>query len=211
MRNTITSAASQSRSLVMAVIIGTAFATSGASKVSAATLVQAVRQSQSHDPTPDVLNEIMRYCNACWRNARVPVDDWGDCTQQVFTRLLERIEPSKWSMLLNNDESDERREFVRAIDTIKKRSQRVRRYSEITSDCADHRNLSEARRSELLEQVEAASQAALSPRQQRIVELSASGWNIPEIATELGTTPERISDEKYKAIRKLRSHLGVDA
>ncbi len=34
---------------------------------------------------------------------------------------------------------------------------------------------------------------------------------VPEIAEELRTTPERVSDEKYKAIRKLRSHLGVDA
>ena len=30
-------------------------------------------------------------------------------------------------------------------------------------------------------------------------------------AVELGTTPERVSDEKYKAIRKLRSELGVEA
>ena len=32
-----------------------------------------------------------------------------------------------------------------------------------------------------------------------------------DIAAELGTTTERVSDEKYKAIRKLRTHLGVDA
>ena len=50
----------------------------------------------------------------------------------------------------------------------------------------------------------------LSPRQRKIVELSADGWAVPDIAAELETTPERVSDEKYKAIRKLRTHLGVD-
>lgn len=51
----------------------------------------------------------------------------------------------------------------------------------------------------------------LSDRQQQIINLSADGWGVPEIAVELGTTTQRISDEKYKAIRKLREKLGVDA
>ena len=49
----------------------------------------------------------------------------------------------------------------------------------------------------------------LSPRQRRILELTADGWPVPEIATELGTTVERVSDEKYKAIKKLQHHIGV--
>ena len=56
-----------------------------------------------------------------------------------------------------------------------------------------------------------AANAVLSPRQRRIVEMSAAGWAVPDIASELNTTPERVSDEKYKAIRKLRTHLGVDS
>jgi RNA polymerase sigma factor (sigma-70 family) len=211
MRQTLSTAASQSRSLVVAMLLGTAFATSGASKVSAATTHQSVRESQSIDPTPELLDEILRYCNACWRNARLPFDDWGDCTQQVFTRLLERVEPARWAMLLDNTESEERREFVRAIDTVKKRTQRTRRFSDYDNHLADDRNTNDSSRRDLWEAVDGAAKEVLSPRQQRIVELSAGGWNIPEIATELGTTPERISDEKYKAIRKLRSHLGVDA
>jgi DNA-binding NarL/FixJ family response regulator len=50
----------------------------------------------------------------------------------------------------------------------------------------------------------------LSDRQRRIVELSADGWAVPDIAAELRTTPERVSDEKYKAVRKLRAELGVE-
>ena len=47
----------------------------------------------------------------------------------------------------------------------------------------------------------------LSERQQRIVRLSFEGWSVHEIAAELRTPPERVSDEKYKAIRKLRDRL----
>ena len=61
------------------------------------------------------------------------------------------------------------------------------------------------------EAVNVAAVQVLSERQKRIVELSANGWAVPDIAAELGTTTERVSDEKYKAIRKLRTHLGVDA
>jgi DNA-binding NarL/FixJ family response regulator len=51
----------------------------------------------------------------------------------------------------------------------------------------------------------------LSFRQQRILTLTADGWDVPGIATELGTTPERVSDEKYKAVRKLRAVLKVES
>ena len=46
-----------------------------------------------------------------------------------------------------------------------------------------------------------------SPRQQAILRLSFEGWSVQEMAEELRTPPERVSDEKYKAIRKLRAHL----
>ena len=45
----------------------------------------------------------------------------------------------------------------------------------------------------------------LSPRQQRIVRMSFEGWSVHDIASELRLPPERVSDEKYKAIRKLRA------
>jgi RNA polymerase sigma factor (sigma-70 family) len=49
----------------------------------------------------------------------------------------------------------------------------------------------------------------LSSRQERIVQLSLDGWPVQDIAEELGLSAERVSDEKYKAIRKLRSHFRV--
>ena len=36
--------------------------------------------------------------------------------------------------------------------------------------------------------------------------MSAEGYAVQEIADRLAIGPERVSDEKYKAIRKLRAH-----
>jgi RNA polymerase sigma factor (sigma-70 family) len=63
-----------------------------------------------------------------------------------------------------------------------------------------------------IEQRAAMNQAAervLSERQQRILNLICDGHNVADIATELAMTPERVSDEKYKAIQKLRGHFQV--
>jgi DNA-binding NarL/FixJ family response regulator len=112
--------------------------------------------------------------------------------------------------VLIDEETAERKEFFRAIDAIKKRTQRARRYVELSVDFADARHWANTTLQEQRDALRHASHAVLSPRQQRIVELTAHGWAVPDIAAELHTTPERVSDEKYKAIRKLRHHLGVD-
>src|ERR687883_408345 len=67
-------------------------------------------------PTAKAVEDISKYCQACWRNARLPADRWQDCTQAVFVRLLERVEADKWGTVLVDSETAERREFLRAID-----------------------------------------------------------------------------------------------
>ena len=46
------------------------------------------------------VTDISKYCQTCWRNARLPADRWPDCTQAVFVRLLERVEADKWGTVL---------------------------------------------------------------------------------------------------------------
>ena len=55
--------------------------------------------------------------------------------------------------------------------------------------------------------VDQAAAELLSSRQQRILRLSFEGASVQEIADELHLPAERVSDEKYKAIKKLRQHL----
>jgi len=54
------------------------------------------------------------------------------------------------------------------------------------------------------------SHKVLSQRQQQeSCGLTCDGWSVPEIADEMSTTVERVSDEKYKAIRKLRKETAL--
>jgi RNA polymerase sigma factor (sigma-70 family) len=121
--------------------------------------------------------------------------------------LLERVSPDAWSRLLR-EESEERREFLRAIDAVKKRTQRgQRRSSGLNGIVPDPRDPNERHLADDREAVRQAAGELLSPRQQRILQLSFEGWAVQDIATELQLPAERVSDEKYKAVRKLRAHL----
>lgn len=158
----------------------------------------------------DVVRDIQRYCTVCWRNARLDPTLWDDCTQEVCCRLLTKARAGQLDLnQVLAEDTPERRELVRAIDMVRKRVQRAKRHQAIDSLTAasfdeDRRDRN---RLELGEILEAARHAVLSPRQDRILELWMRGWPVPEIGTELGMPVNRVSDEKYKALRKLEHHL----
>jgi RNA polymerase sigma factor (sigma-70 family) len=184
------------RPYVMAVVLGTALS------------VNAPGRAAVHTPqeTAQAIADMSRYCATCWRNARLPMDSWNDCTQEVFRRLLERVPADAWEQALHG-EGEEHREFLRAIDTVKKRTQRARKFSPAIDSVADRRDPQRLRLREEREVVNQAAAEALTPRQQRILQMSFEGWSVQDMSKELSVPVERISDEKYKAIRKLRTHL----
>ncbi len=184
---------------LVAMVLGTALSTIGSPAAGAAHAEQRA------------VNDISRYCTTCWRNARLDPDCWPDCTQEVLCRLLERVAPEDWDQILKV-EGEDRREFLRAIDAVKKRSQRSRKWSNMEMDTiADQRDLPERRLVEHRDAVYQAAAQLLSQRQQRVLQLSFEGWSVHEIAEKLQVPAERISDEKYKAIRKLRGYFQVDS
>jgi RNA polymerase sigma factor (sigma-70 family) len=186
------------RKYVMAMVLGTALSALGASPAHTA---------PAPDATLQAVGDLSRYCTVCWRNARIPADCWGDCTQEVFSRLLQRVSPAAWNAVLSG-EGDERREFLRAIDAVKKRTQRsLRRSTGLVGVVADTRDRHERALADEREAVARAAGEVLSSRQRRILLLSFEGWSVQDIAGELHLPAERVSDEKYKAIRKLREHL----
>src|SRR5262245_56600762 len=119
MSENITSSRRTGPRMLAAMVIGTALSTLSPSLASA-------RQSVS--ASSPAVADLSRYCTACWSNARLPADVWNDCTQEVLCRLLQRVPAEKWPQVLG-DEGDERREFVRAIDAVKKREQRRKKWS----------------------------------------------------------------------------------
>lgn len=188
---------SKKRYMTAAVVLGTALSLGASAPVSAG------------EPALQAITDISRYCTACWRNARLPSDYWGDCTQEVFHRLLERVTPDAWENVLQDD-GDARREFIRAIDAVKKRTQRgQKRAGHPISEVADTHDAQERNLADAREAVHQAAVAVLTPRQQSILQLSFEGWSVHDIAAKLDLSAERVSDEKYKAIRRLREHLGV--
>jgi RNA polymerase sigma factor (sigma-70 family) len=154
------------------------------------------------------VSDISRYCTACWRNARLHPDSWNDCTQEVFCRLLERVGPETWDQVLQA-EGEERRELIRAIDAVKKRSQRARKHLDSVETLPDRRDPEVRRLEEERAAVREAAQEVLSPRQYRIVQMSLDGWSVHDMARQLHLPAARISDEKYKAVRRLQDYLRV--
>jgi DNA-binding NarL/FixJ family response regulator len=92
---------------------------------------------------------------------------------------------------------------------VRKRVQRSKRLQTLDDQSTPGPDLDQRHRNrqELGEILEAARQAVLSPRQDRIVELWTRGWSVPEIGEALSLPVARVSDEKYKALRKLENHL----
>ncbi len=167
--------------------------------------------AQAKTETIPAVADLSRYCTACWRNARLPVDTWGDCTQEVLCRLLRTVPMESWPATLRID-SAEHRELVRAIDAVKKRTQRQKRWSSQALDLvADRRENHQRDLDEQRAAVDRAAGELLTERQRGILRLSFEGWSVQEIGRKLHLPPERVSDEKYKAIRKLRAHLAPEA
>jgi RNA polymerase sigma factor (sigma-70 family) len=158
----------------------------------------------------DLVRDIQRYCTVCWKNARLDPGLWDDCTQEVCCRLMSKARAGQLDLnRVLAEDTTERRELVRAIDMVRKRVQRSRRLQPLDDQSTPGPDLDRRQRDrqELGEILEAARQAVLTPRQDRIVELWTHGWTVPEIGDALKMPLARVSDEKYKALRKLEHHL----
>src|SRR5262245_15787640 len=161
------------RPYVVAMVLGTALTALTPGQTTAA-------PTKSQDR---VVSDIGRYCTACWRNARLPVSSWSDCTQEVFRRLLERVPRDTWESMFR-EESEERREFIRAIDAVKKREQRSRKFNGTLDGVADDRD-SDRQLDDEREQVRRAAAELLTARQQRILQMSFEGWSVQDLAREM--------------------------
>jgi RNA polymerase sigma factor (sigma-70 family) len=184
---------SKRRQYLVAMVLGTTLSAMGGAAPAAELTNRAV-------------TDISRYCTACWRNARLHPDAWNDCTQEVLCRLLERVAPDTWDQILQA-EGEERRELIRAIDAVKKRTQRARTHVDSVELLADRHDPQERRLQDDRDAIRHVADNVLSPRQHRIVQMTMEGWSVHDMARELRLPAERISDEKYKAVRKLRDHL----
>lgn len=174
----------------------------------AVAMAASVGGALAASPEAQALDSIERYCAASWRTAGINRQDWPDCTQQVFIELLERLSRDQVPTAIADAQSEERRELNRSIWCITQRWRRAPRlYTLDPAGPAQPEAVSPREESQWNEVAETAAEC-LSEQQRKIVGLYAEGWSINEIATELSLSPARASDEKYKAVQKLRRTLG---
>jgi RNA polymerase sigma factor (sigma-70 family) len=150
-----------------------------------------------------LIEQLSRYCRTCWKNARIHAQYWHDATQKVFVRLLERVHRRDWPSMLSQTDTPARKEFTRAIDTIRQQYIRMRGSAELSGDLPDRKASIDAARREMWSIVQDLLYL-LSPRQRKIVEFTRLGYVSDEIANELDTNTDRVQDEKSKALKKLR-------
>jgi hypothetical protein len=150
------------------------------------------------------IEQIERYCTASWRNAGIEPQEWDDCTQQAILELLERLPRDQFPVALQEPESAERRELNRSVWRA---VQRWRRRPRPVDYSVAELDAPQEPAGDLWEQVATAGREYLSPRQNQILALTRDGWRVQEIAAELDLPPQRVSDEKYKAIARLRGML----
>lgn len=180
--------------------------------VCAVALASAVGSTSASTATDMVaIEKLQQYCAASWRNAGIRREEWDDCTQQALVELLEQVRHEGLPTAIEDSQSLERRELNRAVWRLVQRWRRAPRLKSF-----DERNtvVPSDTRSDLgddqpWEQVADLATGTLSDRQIRILEMTRDGWRTAEIADHLQISTDRVSDEKYKAIAKLRARLAV--
>ena len=180
--------------------------------VCAVALASAVGSSASEIRETRTIEKLQQYCAASWRNAGIRREEWDDCTQQALLELLEEIDHEGLPTAVEDSQSQERRELNRAVWRLVQRWRRAPRhksFDERTTTPFDSAADQAAERS--WRQIAEIAAETISDRQFRILEMTRDGWRTSEIASELGISTDRVSDEKYKAIAKLRSSVAIRA
>jgi len=159
----------------------------------------------------ETIDKIERYCTVSWRNAGISQQEWDDCTQQALVELLDRMSRDGLREAIGNVESHERRELNRTVwRTVQRWRRRPRPQTFDETFGSEQRDVACSDETEnAWEQIVSASESCLSERQQQILSMMREGWRVGEIAEELQIPQARVSDEKYKAIVKLRGVLGI--
>lgn len=166
-------------------------------------------------------SQLNRYLSKTWYRAGVPQQQHDDCSQAVYVSLLQNLGRRRFDLLVGeignlgirdvlSRETAEGPDFFRAIDTVKKRAQREKTYLPLDSvDVVGHDGGSEGPtywRGALEEAIE----QSLSPREADLVHETLQGKTPAEIAEAWGVAPKTISNEKSRAIQKLREALVDD-
>jgi RNA polymerase sigma factor (sigma-70 family) len=188
-------------------------------------LADLLGQASAPDPgaVQNGLNQLTRYLARSWARAGIAPQSFEDCTQTVYEVLLQQHGRDGFDQLAGdvgrlgvtkvlNWEAPDGPDFFRAVDMVKKRAQRSRsfqslddHYTELT-DTAGGDGATADWRSALDEAID----KTLSAREAALIRDTLSGKTPAEIAQDWGIAPKTVSNEKTRAIQKLREVLVAD-
>jgi RNA polymerase sigma factor (sigma-70 family) len=167
------------------------------------------------------LAQLDRYLARTWFRAGISPQQHDDCTQGVYTTLLQTFGRDRFDLLLSevgqfgirdvlSRETADGPDFFRAIDTVKKRAQRERNFQPLdTVDLAAMNQPGESA-ADFKNSLQEAILASLSPREAALIQATLQGETPAEIAQQWGIAPKTVSNEKTRALQKLRDVLVSD-
>ncbi len=167
------------------------------------------------------LNQLDRYLSRTWSRAGISPQAADDCTQGVYATLLQNWGRSSFDAMLAevgttgiratlSRDTPDGPDFFRAIDTVKKRAQRERSYTSLDDGLNVAATGSESPWSSWRGALQEAIDRNLSPREAALIQATLQGETPAEIAQQWGVAPKTVSNEKTRAIQKLREALVSD-
>ncbi|GIW87826.1 MAG: hypothetical protein KatS3mg108_2150 [Isosphaeraceae bacterium] len=163
------------------------------------------------------LTQLDRYLGRTWVRAGLAPQQFDDCTQAVHATMLQHLGREGFDQMLAaigrggvpkvlNRDSALGPDFFRAVDMVKKRAQRQRYHlalderpdlvAPLGDDGADLRGV-------LLEVID----RSLEPREAELIRETLKGYTPAEIADRWGLAPKTVSNQKSRALAKLRDAL----
>ncbi len=156
------------------------------------------------------IDAIRQYCHSSWRQAGMPDYEWDDCTQDVIVELLNRLPRHEIDLTIEDPGSTQRRELMRSVWCVTQRYRRAFAKQPISLDVVGEQVSQRFDSAECLDcDLEKLDRAIedLNPAQQTILHQLRQGDSVAEIAEQMELPAARVSDQKYKAVRKLQKAL----
>lgn len=180
-------------------------------------------------PTPDDpealqagLRQLNRYLARSWARAGIGPQQFEDCSQAVYATLLQQFGRDGFDQTLAdvgrqgipkvlNRDTERGPDFFRAIDMVKKRT--LRQKTHLALD--DQLDLPESAGSDGANAdwrgaLNDAIARSLNAREADLIQATLQGFSPAEIANRWGVAPKTVSNEKTRALGKLREALHAE-
>jgi RNA polymerase sigma factor (sigma-70 family) len=164
------------------------------------------------------LTQLNKYLNRAWYRAGIPTQLHDDNSQAVYATLLQNLGRPRFDALVGevgnwgirdvfSRETSEGIAFFRAVDMVKKRSQREKVYQSLESVDVPSDPGAQQTGASLRAALQDAIDQNLSPREAALIQDTLMGKTPAEIAQQWGVAAKTVSNEKSRVLQKLREVL----